>query len=132
MSEGGQNAAFILSRKGYGRPLMSVVSSIEKRPEISSDPSFILCIYDSEKDLGPGLKRCCDAYNLTKTEARLVEHLVSGLTLGEAATRMRIAEATARSYLKQIFVKTETGRQSELMKVMLMSIARTSDERVFQ
>jgi DNA-binding CsgD family transcriptional regulator/PAS domain-containing protein len=122
----GRPSAISLDRKGRGRPLTVVISPISRRPEISSDPSVILCVYDSIKDLSAVLNVCCNAYSLTRTEARLVEHLVEGRTTGEAASKMRIAEATARSYLKQIFAKTQTSRQTDLVRVMLLSIARTS------
>jgi DNA-binding CsgD family transcriptional regulator len=39
---------------------------------------------------------------------------------------MHVTEQTARSYLKQIFVKTETNRQAELVRLMLTSSVRTA------
>ncbi|MCW2395911.1 MULTISPECIES: helix-turn-helix transcriptional regulator [unclassified Sphingobium] len=125
-SHDGEAVLISLSRKNYRRPLMALLSPTFTRPEISADPSFVLCIYDSDTDVTLALQRCCDAYRLTKTEGQLVHHLVCGLALNDAAARMKIAEATARSYLKQIFGKTATHRQSDLIRVMLSSIARTS------
>lgn len=122
----GLPALISLTRRGYARPIMAVMAPTATRPEVSTDPSFILCIYDSEKDLSVSIQGCCDAYRLTRTESRLVQHLVDGVTIVEASTQMRIAEATARSYLKNIFSKTGTNRQTELVKLMLTSIARTS------
>ena len=122
----GQPVLINLSRKGYDRPLMAIMSPTGNQPEVSTDPSFILCIYDSDKDLTLSLQRCCDAYGLTKTESRLVQNLVCGLTIVESSNQMKIAEATTRSYLKHIFSKTNTNRQTELVRVMLLSIAQTS------
>ena len=122
----GQPVLINLNRRGYARPLMAIMSPTSNQPEVSSDPSFVLCIYDSDKDLTVSLQRCCDAYGLTKTESRLVHNLVCGSTISESASNMKIAEATARSYLKHIFSKTGTNRQTELVRTMLMSIARTS------
>ncbi len=125
-STDGQPVLINLNRRGYARPLMAIMSPTSSHPEVSSDPSFVLCIYDSDKDLTVSLQRCCDAYGLTKTESRLVHNLVCGSTISESAFNMKIAEATARSYLKHIFSKTGTNRQTGLVRTMLMSIARTS------
>ena len=126
VSTDGQPVLINLNRRGYARPLMAIMSPTSNQPEVSSDPSFVLCIYDSDKDLTVSLQRCCDAYGLTKTESRLVHNLVCGSTISESASKMKIAEATARSYLKNIFSKTGTNRQTALVRAMLMSIARTS------
>jgi DNA-binding CsgD family transcriptional regulator len=65
----------------------------------------------------------CSLYRLTTTEASLVCHLVLGRTIAEAAEQMRIRTQTARAYLKQIFVKTNTHRQADLIRLILNSFA---------
>jgi DNA-binding CsgD family transcriptional regulator len=50
--------------------------------------------------------------------------LAIGKSLQEAAEAMRIKDQTARSYLKQIFLKTDTKRQAELVRLMLTSHLR--------
>ncbi|SDH79074.1 helix-turn-helix transcriptional regulator [Roseospirillum parvum] len=58
-------------------------------------------------------------FGLTPTENRLVENLTSGLSLTAAAKEMGISYETARSHLKRVFAKTETGRQAELVRLCL-------------
>lgn len=58
-------------------------------------------------------------FDFTQSERRLVEQLVRGKTLGEAAAAMRLKEQTARTYLKQIFQKTGLRRQVELISMVL-------------
>lgn len=65
-------------------------------------------------------------FALTRTEARLARLLTNGSTLADAAAQMNVREATARNYLKQIFVKTNTNRQADLVRLMLSSLLRTS------
>ena len=55
------------------------------------------------------------AYNLTRAQARLTSLLLAGFSMIRAAERLGISDNTARSHLKQIFQKTETHSQMELV-----------------
>ena len=71
-----------------------------------------------------------DVYGLTPAEAELAELLVQGRTLEQAAKIRHVTLNTTRSQLKQVFAKTETSRQGELLKLMLSGVAlldRTTD-----
>lgn len=56
---------------------------------------------------------------LSPAEARLAHALASGASLEEAAHETAIQVGTARGYLKQIFGKTATTRQAELVRLVL-------------
>lgn len=58
-------------------------------------------------------------YTLTDAEAALAEKLVQGNTLEEIAGQTGRSAHTLRSQLKQIFQKTDTNRQSQLIKKVL-------------
>jgi DNA-binding CsgD family transcriptional regulator len=58
-------------------------------------------------------------FGLTPTEARLALHLVTGETLRSAAAKFSISYETARTHLKNIFNKTGTCRQTQLVVVIL-------------
>jgi len=58
-------------------------------------------------------------FGLTQAEARLALHLVTGETLRSAAAKLSISYETARSHLKNIFKKTATCRQTQLVVVIL-------------
>ena len=62
-------------------------------------------------------------YSLTKAEAKLVELLAAGNSLDEVATARGITMNTARSQLKQVFAKTDTKRQGELVQLVLSGVA---------
>ncbi|UAK23234.1 helix-turn-helix transcriptional regulator [Sphingomonas nostoxanthinifaciens] len=83
-------------------------------------------LIDPRVDAQRLLPPLCALYRLTPVETRLVGHLVQGATLMAAAKAMRIKLLTARGYLKQIFVKTDTGRQPELIALMLSSLFRVA------
>ena len=59
------------------------------------------------------------AFGLTAAEARLAAELCAGRTLELAARNLHITYQTARSYLKNIFGKTRTRRQGELVARLL-------------
>ncbi|HJZ12631.1 MAG TPA: hypothetical protein VJ521_10795 [Acidobacteriota bacterium] len=51
--------------------------------------------------------------------AKLAAILTEGTNLREAAQRLGITVYTARDHLKRILSKTQTPRQSELMRLLL-------------
>ena len=61
-------------------------------------------------------------FGLTPAEARLALHLVAGETLRSAAVKLGISYETTRSSLKNIFRKTKTCRQPELLIVILTAL----------
>lgn len=63
-------------------------------------------------------------YGLTPAQSRLAAALVTGAALREAAQGCGISYETARIYLKQLFSKTNTHRQSELVSLLLRGAAR--------
>jgi DNA-binding CsgD family transcriptional regulator len=62
-------------------------------------------------------------FGLTKSEARLTTLLVDGLKLAAAAEAMDITEGSARIYCKRIFAKMGVSRQTDLVKMVLNSVA---------
>lgn len=67
-------------------------------------------------------------FGLTRSEARLTTLLVDGLKLAAAAAAMDITEGSARIYCKRIFAKTGVSRQTDLIKMVLSSVAVLSGE----
>jgi DNA-binding CsgD family transcriptional regulator len=58
-------------------------------------------------------------FDLSEKEAQLAAALVSGLSLREAAFARGIGMATARTQLSQIFRKTNTTQQSQMVALLL-------------
>src|SRR3954447_21847810 len=61
-------------------------------------------------------------FGLSPAEVRLALHLVAGETLRSAAVKLSISYETARTSLKNIFRKTGTCRQAELVIVILTAL----------
>lgn len=62
-------------------------------------------------------------FGLTPAEAHLAALLAQGLDLDEAAAELGIRRNTARSQLQAVFMKTDVKRQSELVRMILSSVA---------
>jgi DNA-binding CsgD family transcriptional regulator len=102
-----------------GRRLTLLIMGCGRPPPPGGEPSSILFISDpgAEPDVdAPYLAR---TYGLTPAEARLLRALVRGRTLGEYAQAARITLFTAKGYLKQVFNKTGTSRQADLVRIVL-------------
>jgi DNA-binding CsgD family transcriptional regulator len=61
-------------------------------------------------------------FGLTPAEARLALHLVAGETLRSAEVKLSISYEAARTHLKNIFNKTGTSRQAELVIVIITAL----------
>jgi DNA-binding CsgD family transcriptional regulator len=62
-------------------------------------------------------------YHMTPAEARLTTLIVSGHSLLAVATELHITKNTARTHMKRIYVKTETHRQVDLVRLLANSAA---------
>jgi len=54
-------------------------------------------------------------FSLTPAEARVLQQLVSGASLTEAASALGVTEATARTHRNHIFIKTGVSRRTDLL-----------------
>ncbi len=64
-------------------------------------------------------QRLRETYGLTHAEARVAGRLAQGQRLSEIARDLGISINTVRGHLKQVFAKTGTHRQAELVRLVL-------------
>lgn len=62
-------------------------------------------------------------FGLTPAESRLATALANGLSLDEASTNLHISRNTARAHLRSIFSKTGVNQQTQLVSLILKSVA---------
>lgn len=117
-ASGGRAHAMILllERKLHDRPLISVLAPLMVDQRAAG---AVVYLSRPEGSVARGLETICHLHGLSPVETQLVGHLMSGLTVIETAAAMRVKADTARTYLKQVFVKTDTHRQTELLQLML-------------
>lgn len=123
-------AMLMLERPGKRRPLIVSICPAVHRSISASPGSVLLYLLDPEADLRPMLEPVCRMYHLSGVETALAIDIAMGVKVEDAAVRMGIQLQTARSYLKQIFVKTVTKRQADLLRLLLVSIVHVSTRPV--
>lgn len=88
-----------------------------------------LVIRDSERPATPEQDMLRDLFDLTPAEANLTSILSRGLTLDEAAAELAISRNTARAHLRAIFSKCGIKRQTELVRLVLGSVAMLGGQK---
>lgn len=88
-------------------------------PAECGQASAVVFIDKQSKDNALSPQTLSLLYGLTPQEARLTISLAQGFSLQDYCNIRGVTKNTARSYLKSIFSKTGTRRQSELVKVVL-------------
>lgn len=113
-----------IKRRHPLRPLLVCVSPAANDRDQDCEAGAVLRIIDPDQEIQPFLEPVCAHYRLSPVESRLACQLARGTTIEAAAGILRIKTQTARSYLKQIFLKTDTNRQPELVRMLLASTVR--------
>lgn len=90
-------------------------------PEHVANQMVALFILDPDQHSAPSPDIVADMFGLTLSEATIVCHLILGETIQTAAERSGVTLSTARTYLKRVFGKTATTKQSELISLVLRS-----------
>lgn len=88
--------------------------------------SAILIVRDPARRPSLSAETLAHLFDLTPAEAALASELAKGLTLDDAAAALDISRNTARSQLQAVFRKTGVSRQSELVLLLLGSVATLS------
>jgi DNA-binding CsgD family transcriptional regulator len=112
-----------LARPGNRRPLTVLIAALpaQRRALVADAARAIMFVTDPDRVPVPDETVIGRVLDLTQAEARLAASLTGGATLQEAASLLGITVQTARSRLKVIFNKTDTHRQSDLVRLVLSS-----------
>jgi DNA-binding CsgD family transcriptional regulator len=87
-------------------------------PDENSGALGIVLVTDPEHSPFPKQSLLQVALGLSNSEARIAAALINGASLVQAADRVGVSHETARSHLKNIFAKTGTNRQGELVVLL--------------
>jgi DNA-binding CsgD family transcriptional regulator len=89
----------------------------------SGETSSILFVSNPTADPDVDLRPIADLYGLTGAETRLLEAILKGQRVGKYAKHAGITLNTVKGHLNQLFRKTRTNRQSELVLRVLANSA---------
>ncbi len=125
----GERSFLSIPRASGGRPFVLMASSLLDPESGAGHGDVAACVFISD----PNAREICGAevleliYSLTGAEAELVALLAEGRSLEEVAAARGVTMNTVRSQLKQVFSKTETSRQGELLQLVLTGVATLRD-----
>lgn len=98
----------------------------EIRTRSAANARVLVVVHDPSRIMRVDRALVAELHRLTATEAELAASIAEGKTLAEFAAARGSSEQTARTHLKRILEKTETGRQADLVRVLLTSAALRS------
>jgi DNA-binding CsgD family transcriptional regulator/PAS domain-containing protein len=83
-------------------------------------PMALVLIIDPEDEPEPAVSLLRRLYRLTEAEAEVALHVMHGADLKQVSEELSISLTTVRTHLQHIFDKTDTHRQAELVRLLLV------------
>ncbi len=120
----------VVRRASLKRPYQVLVAPV---PQASHERLFandteplstIVIVSDPEVAPRPAADVLRRAFGLTPALSRLAAALAAGSTVQEFARSARVSTGTARQQLKELFARTGTHRQAELVAALLSGVAQ--------
>lgn len=84
-----------------------------------SEQRFALFITELRQQTRPSTDTMAERFALTPAETQVASLLVDGLNKQQISERLSISASTVAFHLRNLFIKTRTGRQAELVAVLL-------------
>lgn len=124
---GGELMLMPVLRQPGQRPLTLLLMPLEQSSEPHvREPAALVFVGDPERAIRFDQTRIARLYGLSRAESRVAALLASGYRLEQVAESLDIAYETVRKHLKQIFGKTGTYRQAELVRMLVTGPAGLS------
>ena len=115
---GGDAGGVVVLRRKNGKPMTALVCPRRSQADFGyHNASVMVFVSDPNADTGIDEKHAARMYGLSRAEAQLLKALLQGTRLADYADSAGITLNTAKGYLKQLFHKTGSGRQSDLLRL---------------
>lgn len=113
--------AVALRRSSGKRPLVAIACPLGKGPPKGAEPVVGVFVSDPEWRSSDAAQVVAQLYGLSPAETRLALALVRGLRVDEIAEEFGLSRNTVSYTLKNLFRKTETDRQADLISLFIAS-----------
>jgi len=114
-------------RLSGGRPYLVLVPGQRFLPDEKPE-AVVLLLIDTEQRTKVSGETLVRLYNLTPSETKVALQLIDGKRLDQIAEDLEVAQTTVVFHLKNLFRKTETNRQADLIRVLLSVPLRTTGD----
>jgi DNA-binding CsgD family transcriptional regulator len=110
------------SRPSGKRPYVIHVLPAHRRnaDEPLRQPMALVLIIDPEDEPEPAAALLRRLYRLTEAEAEVALHMMHGADLKQISDELSISLTTVRTHLHHVFDKTDTHRQADLVRLLLV------------
>ncbi|MBA2779939.1 response regulator [Billgrantia kenyensis] len=109
-----------LARSRQQRDLLVLACSLaQESASLTQEPAAVILLSDPERRPQVPCQVLASLFGLTPTEARIALALAEGLRSEEIAERMSVSPTTVAFHLRNLFQKTDTHRQAELIALVL-------------
>jgi len=98
---------------------VSLLAMGERHPAPGHDESFVVFLSDLRQRTLHNRAALGRRFGLTPTEVQVASLLTDGLSKQEMCEQMHVSAATMAYHLRNLFHKTDTSRQAELVTVLL-------------
>jgi len=128
-------ALLAVPRPSAARAYQVLVAPVPERPRervfgfTEARTAAVMVVSDPETAPEPAAETLSRLFGLTPAVAKLAAALAAGRTLAEHAEEASITRGTARWHLKELFARTGTSRQAELVRLLLGGIAQLPSSR---
>lgn len=110
-----------IPKKDKHIPLIIQMVPFKEKSSFSENLNkIIIVLYDPEFSPLPNSSFLERAFQFTDQERNIAILLAKGMDLKEVAENLKISLHTVRTHLKHIYSKTNTSRQAELVKLLLV------------
>jgi DNA-binding CsgD family transcriptional regulator len=118
--------SLLMLHRDLGPPLVTSFVCAPRSVETPEEGGALLFFVDPGLDIHQLAEPVCKLFRLSRVETELACLLASGQTLAAAAQSLHVKVSTARGYLKQVFVKTGSNRQVDLVRLIFSNLIRTA------
>lgn len=114
----------LAQRYSSGKPYSAMVVPLPEQKNAGMEgAAAAIFLFDPSVRKTTAIELFVSSYGLTNSEAEIAHALVLGATLDDISARRGISRNTVKSHLHAIFAKTDTNRQSEMVSMLLRSVA---------
>ena len=123
ISQGGAPKRHIIrlaSSHGKATAALSLTAFVPSQSmyAFGTQAQVLVLIHESSSHLAPDILLWEAAFNLTPAQSRVALEIFQGRSTKEAAQSLKIAQTTVKSHLKEVYWKTDTARQSQLISAL--------------
>ncbi len=100
-------------------PKGAAIATLKPLLSARLDPSPVALFVTSVQTRGDcALAAIAECFGLTPAETRTLHHFVEGGTVADAGQALAVSENTVKTHLQNIFAKTRSSRQAQLIKLV--------------